>query len=84
MNIPSHRGVSPGFMTREMWTKFMDMLLDMRCNVLYIWSGHPFSSLVKVPDYPEALEVTEEEYQQNRELFGWLTRNVTEGGSGWC
>lgn len=68
------------FYDRDMWTKFMDMLLDMRCNVLYIWSGHPFSSLVKVPDYPEALEVTEEEFQKNRELFGWLTKECDRRG----
>ncbi|QBE96156.1 hypothetical protein PMF13cell1_01694 [Blautia producta] len=70
----------PWFYDRDMWTKFMDMLLDMRCNVLYIWSGHPFSSLVKVPDYPEALEVTEEEFQKNRELFGWLTKECDRRG----
>lgn len=70
----------PWFYDKDMWTKFLDMLLSMRCNVLYIWSGHPFSSLVKVPDYPEALEVTEEEFQQNREVFGWLTRECDRRG----
>lgn len=77
---PITPGRFPWFYDREMWTKFMDMLLDMRCNVLYIWSGHPFSSLVKVPEYPEALEVTEEEFQQNRELFGWLTKECDRRG----
>lgn len=77
---PITPGRFPWFYDREMWTKFMDMLLDMRCNILYIWSGHPFSSLVKVPDYPEALEVTEEEFQQNRELFGWLTKECDRRG----
>ena len=77
---PITPGRFPWFYDREMWTKFMDMLLDMRCNVLYIGSGHPFSSLVKVPDYPEALEVTEEEFQQNRELFGWLTKECDRRG----
>lgn len=77
---PITPGRFPWFYDREMWMKFMDMLLDMRCNVLYIWSGHPFSSLVKVPDYPEALEVTEEEFQQNRELFGWLTKECDRRG----
>lgn len=70
----------PWFYDKEMWIKFLDMLLDMRCNVLYIWSGHPFSSLVKVPDYPEALEVTEEEFEMNRELFGWLTEACDNRG----
>lgn len=70
----------PWFYDREEWTAFLDMLLDMRCNVLYIWSGHPFSSFVKVPDYPEALEVSEEEYEQNRDLFAWLTRECDKRG----
>ncbi|MDO5423669.1 MAG: hypothetical protein Q4F41_08090 [Eubacteriales bacterium] len=70
----------PWFYDKEMWLKFLDMLLDMRCNVLYIWSGHPFSSLVKVPDSPEALEVTEEEFQKNQELFGWLTAESDKRG----
>ena len=55
-------------------------MLKDRCNVLYIWSGHPFASLVKVPDYPEALEVTEEEFQKNREVFEWLTKEADRRG----
>lgn len=70
----------PWFYDKEMWLKFIDMLLEMRCNVLYIWSGHPFSSLVKVADYPEALEVTEEEYEKNREVFSWLTAECDKRG----
>jgi hypothetical protein len=70
----------PWFYDKEMWLKFLDMLVDMRCNVLYIWSGHPFSSLVKVPEYPEALEVSEEVFQMNQELFGWLTAESDRRG----
>ncbi len=70
----------PWFYDKAMWQKFLDMMLSMRCNVLYVWSGHPFSSLVKVPDYPEALEVTEEEFQKNKEVFGWLTEECDKRG----
>lgn len=70
----------PWFYDRQLWQEFLDMMLKERCNVLYIWSGHPFSSLVKVPDYPEALEVTEEEFQQNQEIFGWLTEECDKRG----
>ncbi len=70
----------PWFYDKQLWLRFLDMLLDMRCNVLYIWSGHPFSSLVKVPAYPEALEVTEEEFQKNQELFRWLTAEADRRG----
>ncbi len=70
----------PWFYDKELWREFLDRMLEQRCNVLYIWSGHPFSSLVKVPDYPEALEVTEEEFQKNQEIFGWLTEECDKRG----
>lgn len=70
----------PWFYDKLMWTKFLDKMLKYRCNVLYIWSGHPFSSLVKVEDYPEALEVTEEEFLLNKEVFGWLTEECDRRG----
>lgn len=70
----------PWFYDKAMWEEYMEMMLRERCNVLYIWSGHPFSSLVKVSDYPEALEVTEDEYLKNREIFGWLTEECDKRG----
>ncbi len=70
----------PWFYEKEMWEKFLDQLLEERCNVLYLWTGQPFSSLVKLEDYPEALEVTEEEYEKNREMFGWLTQACDRRG----
>ena len=42
-------------------------------NSLYLWNGHPFASLVKLDEYPEALEVTPETLEKNREMFGWLS-----------
>ena len=70
----------PWFYDKALWLKFLDQMLNMRCDVLYIWSGHPFSSLVKVPDYPEALEVTEEEFALNQEIFLWLTEECDRRG----
>lgn len=70
----------PWFYDKSMWEKFLDKMLKYRCNVLYIWSGHPFSSLVKVEDYKEALEVTEEEFLLNKEVFGWLTEECDRRG----
>jgi hypothetical protein len=63
-----------------MWLKLLDRMVEYRCNVLYLWSGHPFSSLVKLADYPEALEVTDEEFELNREMFGWLTEECDRRG----
>ncbi len=77
---PITPGRFPWFYDKSLWQEFLDMMLQNRCNVLYIWSGHPFSSLVKVPDYPEALEVTEEEFRMNKEIFGWLTEECDKRG----
>lgn len=77
---PITPGRFPWFYDKELWQEYLDMMLRDRCNVLYIWTGHPFSSLVKLPDYPEALEVTEEEYKKNREVFEWLTKEADRRG----
>jgi len=77
---PITPGRFPWFYDREHWSEFLDMLLEQRCNVIYVWSGHPFSSLVRLPDYPEALEVTEEEYRLNVEMFTWLAEACDRRG----
>lgn len=68
------------FYDRENWTKLLDFMLDNRANVLYLWSGHPFSSLQKLDKYPEALEVSEEEYRLNREMFLFLAKECDRRG----
>ncbi len=70
----------PWFYDKALWEKFLDRLLEERCNVLYLWTGQPFSSLVDLEEYPEALEVTREEYGKNREMFGWLTEACDRRG----
>lgn len=70
----------PWFYDKALWLDFLDMLLEQRCNVIYIWTGHPFSSFVKLDDYPEALEVTEEELRLNAETFRWLTEEGDKRG----
>lgn len=70
----------PWFYDKDHWQELLDLMVKERCNVLYIWSGHPFSSLVKVPGYPEALEVTEEELTENRRVFLWLTEECDRRG----
>ncbi|XEC96103.1 hypothetical protein AB6A23_05960 [Paenibacillus tarimensis] len=77
---PITPGRFPWFYDRSLWRDFLNMLLEERCNILYIWSGHPFSSLVKLQDYPEALEVTEEEYALNAETFRWLAEEADRRG----
>lgn len=70
----------PWFYDKKHWEEMMDMMLKNRCNVLYLWSGHPFSSLIKLKKYPEALEVTEEEFAMNKEIFDWLTEECDKRG----
>lgn len=70
----------PWFYDRALWIDFLTMMVEQRCNVVYIWSGHPFSSLVKLEDYPEAQEVTDEELTLNRETFRWLTEEADRRG----
>lgn len=47
----------PWFYDKELWIRYLDMLVSNRMNSLYLWNGHPFASLVKLKDYPFALEV---------------------------
>lgn len=70
----------PWFYDKQQWMKLLERMVEYRCNVLYLWSGHPFSSLIKLEEYPEALEVTEEEFNLNIEMFGWLTEECDRRG----
>ena len=63
----------PWFYDRHAWIELLDRLLDYRANILYLWSGHPFSSFVDLPDWPEALEVTRDEFIRNQDMLSWLS-----------
>ena len=49
-------------------------------NSLYLWSGHPFASLVKLKDYPYAVEVDEPTFKKNEEMFRFLTKEADKRG----
>ncbi|HEY9291828.1 MAG TPA: hypothetical protein VIP98_11160, partial [Microlunatus sp.] len=68
------------FYDRELWLDFLDLLFEQRANVIYLWSGHPFSSFVRLADFPEALEVTDQELRENVELLHWLTSEADKRG----
>jgi hypothetical protein len=70
----------PWFYDKEQWIKYLDMLVENRMNSLYLWNGHPFASLVKLDDYPFALEVDEETFRKNEEVFGFLTEEADKRG----
>ena len=70
----------PWFYDREMWIRYLDMMVENRMNSLYLWNGHPFASLVKLDDYPFAGEVDDATFEQNRELFTFLTQEADKRG----
>lgn len=63
-----------------LWEKYLDMLVDNKMNALYLWNGHPFASLVRLKDYPYAIEVDEETFQLNKKIFNFLTREAGRRG----
>ena len=70
----------PWFYDKELWIKYLDMLVANRMNSLYLWNGHPFASLMKLGDYPYAVEVDDETFRKNEEMFAFLTREADKRG----
>jgi hypothetical protein len=70
----------PFFYDKAEWTQYLDMLAEARYNTLYLWNGHPFSSLLKLPKYPEAQELPTAQLEQNIALFKWLTAEADKRG----
>src|SRR6185369_10025957 len=59
---------------------YLDFLAANRFNTLYLWNGHPFASLVKLSDYPYALEVPEDVFQKNQEMYRWIATECDKRG----
>ena len=70
----------PWFYDKKLWTEYLDFLVANRMNTLYLWNGHPFASLVRLKDYPYAVEVPDRVFQQNVEMFRWLARECDKRG----
>jgi hypothetical protein len=70
----------PWFYDKARWIKYLDMLVDNRMNSLYLWNGHPFASLVKLKDYPFAIEVDDTTFEKNKEMFAFLTKEADRRG----
>ncbi len=70
----------PWFYDKEEWIKYLDMLVANRMNSLYLWSGHPFASLVRLKDYPFAVEVDDETFKKNEEIYSFLTKEADKRG----
>lgn len=70
----------PWFYDKALWIKYLDMMVDNRYNSLYLWNGHPFSSLVKLKEYPYAVEVNDATFKKNEEIFKFLTTEADKRG----
>ena len=70
----------PWFYDKTQWIEYLDMLVENRMNSLYLWNGHPFASLVKLDDYPFAVEVDDATFEKNKEIFAFLTREADKRG----
>ena len=70
----------PWFYDKKLWTQYLDFLVANRMNTLYLWSGHPFASLVRLKDYPYAVEVPDDVFQENQEMYRWLARECDKRG----
>ncbi|MBB3187017.1 alpha-d-galacturonidase [Microbacter margulisiae] len=66
----------PWFYDKALWIKYLNMMVENRMNTLYLWNGHPFASLVKLKDYPFAVEVDNQTLKKNQEMFAFLTREA--------
>ncbi len=70
----------PWFYDRKFWQEYLDFLLRCRMNTLYLWNGHPFASLVRLPDYPYAVEVPEDVFARNVRMFKYIAGECDKRG----
>lgn len=70
----------PWFYDKALWIEYLDMLVANKMNALYIWNGHPFASLVKLKDYPFAVEVDDATFEKNKKMFAFLTAEAQKRG----
>ena len=70
----------PWFYDKVLWIQYLDMLAANRMNSLYLWNGHPFASLVKLKEYPYAVEVDSATFLRNEEMYRFLTREADRRG----
>ena len=70
----------PWFYDKQQWTEYLDMMVENKLNSLYLWNGHPFASLVKLKDYPFAVEVDDDTFRKNEEIFSFLTHEADRRG----
>ncbi len=70
----------PWFYDKKLWIQYLDSMVTNRMNSLYLWNGHPFASLVKLKDYPYAVEVDDATFKKNEEIYRFLTTEADKRG----
>ncbi|MBN2167482.1 MAG: hypothetical protein JW717_14495 [Marinilabiliaceae bacterium] len=70
----------PWFYDKDLWIRYLDMLVDNKMNSLYLWNGHPFASLLKLDDYPYAVEVDSVTLKLNEDIYSFLTHEADKRG----
>jgi hypothetical protein len=70
----------PWFYDKKLWLQVLDSMVDNRMNSLYLWNGHPFASLVKLKDYPYAVEVDDATFKKNEEMYRFITTEADKRG----
>ena len=70
----------PWFYDKKLWLQVLDSMVENRMNSLYLWNGHPFASLVKLKDYPYAVEVDDATFKKNEEMYSFITKEADKRG----
>lgn len=70
----------PWLYDKKLWIQYLDSMVANRMNSLYLWNGHPFASLVRLKEYPYAVEVDSVTFRKNEEIFRFLTSEADKRG----
>jgi len=70
----------PWFYDKKLWLQVLDSMVENRMNSLYLWNGHPFASLVKLKDYPYAVEVDDATFKKNEDMYRFITTEADKRG----
>lgn len=70
----------PWFYDKKLWLQYLDSMVSNRLNSLYLWNGHPFASLVRLKEYPYAVEVDSATFQKNEAIYRFLTEEADKRG----
>lgn len=70
----------PWFYNKAEWIQYLNQLAEQRTNALFLWNGHPFTSLLRLPKYPEAQELPTAQLEKNIAMYHWLTAEADKRG----